>query len=94
MRYQIEKNQDRLDVHIDEVGDDQDQALEAFQACQEGRCSCPTDEYKKLESLEIDPGDGSLTLRLTPKVGLKLDKSEIEKCLDHTQAQLAEKGSS
>lgn len=91
MKYQIDKDQDRLDVHVDELGDEQAQAMEAFQACQEGRCSCPTDEYRKLESLEIESGDGSLTLRLTPKAGLKLDESEIEKCLDYTQGQLRRK---
>jgi hypothetical protein len=88
MKYRMDEDQGRIDIHVGELGDDQGKALDAFQACQEGRCSCPTDEYQKLETLDIEPGDDSLTLHLTPKPGEELDPSEIEKCLDYTQGKL------
>jgi hypothetical protein len=88
MKYRINDDQDRIVIQVGELGDDQGQILDAFQACQEGRCTCPTDEYKKLESLEIQPGEDSVTLELTPRQGLQLDPGEIERCLDHTREQI------
>lgn len=88
MKYRIRRDQDRIDIQVDELGDEQQQVLDAFQACQEGRCTCPTDEYKKLESLDIQPGEDSVNLRLTPKKGEALHQAEIEKCLDHTREQI------
>ncbi len=92
MKYRIDKAQDGIEIQVAELGDGQGKILAAFQACQEGRCTCPTDEYKKLESLDIQPGDDSLTLHLTPKAGQELDAAEIEKCLDHTRDQVEGRG--
>jgi hypothetical protein len=91
MKIRIDQAQHGIDIQIGELGDNQQDLLEAFQACQEGRCTCPTDEYKKLESLDILPGDDSLTLHLIVKPGEALDSAEIEGCLDHTQRQIAGK---
>lgn len=64
------------------VLDKKEKLLQAFQECQEGRCSCPTEEYKKLESLEIKHNDESIELHLKSKHGTKINKAEINKCLD------------
>ena len=34
--------------------------LEAFQECSEGRCSCPTQEYEKVEKLDIISTENSI----------------------------------
>ncbi len=93
MKIRIDQAQHGMDILVGELGDNQQEMLEAFQACQEGRCTCPTDEYKKLESLDIQPGDDSLTLHLTVKAGQTLEPAEIEKCLHHTRDQVEGRGS-
>lgn len=87
MKHEVGKRNDGLDIKITDVEGKEGQLLEAFQECQEGRCSCPTDEYKKLESLEVEVGDGKIDLRLTAKSGQALDEAEIERCLNYTEKQ-------
>jgi len=88
MKYRIDTSRSGLTIRVEDLGEDQDKVLEAFQQCKEGRCSCPTEEYRKLEGLEIEPGGDSITLRLHPSPGLELDQSEIENCLEYTRNQL------
>lgn len=40
-----------------------------------------------MESLEIEPEEGAITLRLHAKPGEEIDPGEIERCLDHTVAR-------
>lgn len=88
MKYRIDKVRSGLTIRVEDLGEDQDKVLEAFQQCREGRCACPTEEYRKLDSLEIEPGEGSITLHLSPSPGLELDQSEIENCLEYTRNRL------
>lgn len=88
MKYQIDEKQNGVDVRLDEVGGNQKQLLEAFQACREGRCACPTGEYRKLESIEIEQAPDRITLHLRSKPGEKLEKTEIIKCLEITKGSL------
>jgi hypothetical protein len=87
MNHEVGKRNDGLDIMITDVEGKEGQLLEAFQECQEGHCSCPTNEYKKLESLRVEVGDGKIDLRLTAKSGQALDEAEIERCLDYTEKQ-------
>jgi hypothetical protein len=84
MKYRIDEHGDGLDISVDNVKDKKDKLLQAFQECQEGRCSCPTEEYKKLDQLEIEHNGENIRLRLTPKRGVKMDKAEIDRCLEYT----------
>lgn len=84
MKYNIDENDAGLDIHINDVEGKKEKLLEAFQECQEGRCTCPTEEYKKLDSLKIEHGDETIELHLTAKQGAKIDKAEIKKCLGYT----------
>lgn len=88
MKYKVDEHDDGLAITVDGVKDDKEKLLQAFQECQEGRCSCPTEEYKKLDQLEIDHNGGSIRLRLRPKRGLKMDKAEITRCLDYTATRV------
>jgi len=88
MKYNINENDSGLAIHIDGVKGKKEELLQAFQECQEGRCSCPTDEYKKLDSLKIEHGEETIDLHLTAKAGTKIDKSEINKCLDYTAGRV------
>ncbi len=84
MKYRINEQQAGIDISVTAAKDDQQKLLEAFRECQEGHCSCPTTEYKKLLSLEVEQGDEGIQLRLKSKPGETIDASEIEKCLGHT----------
>ena len=88
MKRTVKSNSDGLTIEISEISEKQEQLLEEFQACQEGRCSCPTDEYEKLESLKVDHSAGKIRVRLSGKSGQAFDKAEIEKCLDHAETKL------
>ena len=89
MKYRIDDKKSQLDIDIEETGGKQQALLEAFQECQQGRCACPTDEYKKLASLEIESSDNAIKLHLKLKPGEQLETSELEQCLQHTIGQIA-----
>ncbi len=82
--YTIDATGATVAIEITAVGERQGELLEAFGECAEGRCSCPTDEYEKLASMDVQPGDDRIDIRLEAKPGTSLDTSEIEACLDYT----------
>jgi len=91
MKYRIDENETGIDISVTDAQDDKQELLEAFRECQEGRCSCPTEEYKKLASLEVAQDEAGIQLRLRSKDGKVIDKSEIEKCLAYTSERVKEK---
>jgi hypothetical protein len=88
MKYKVAAKPDGADVEVTEVQGKEEQLLEAFRECQEGRCSCPTQEYTKLESLQVEQGAGTISLRLKAKRGSQFDPAEIERCLGHTEGRI------
>lgn len=88
MKYNIEQKEYNLDINIDDMSGNRDKLLEAFQECQQGRCSCPTEEYKKLDSLEIEYNEEGIQLHLKSKNGVKFDKNKINKCLEYTAKRI------
>jgi len=87
-RYRIHEDKSTVLIEVAEVGEGKEQLLEAFGECQSGQCSCPTNEYDKLESMEVEPGEDLIRMRLEPKPGTKFDTSQIAACLDYTTATL------
>ena len=83
-RYRIEEQDTTVSIEVTELDGRQPQVLEAFQECQEGRCTCPTEEYRKVASMDVDGDDDRITIRLSSKPGERLDSSEINACLEHT----------
>jgi hypothetical protein len=55
--------------------------LEAFRECQQGRCTCTTEEYRKVA---VNADEDRIAIRLESKPGERLDSSEIAGCLNHT----------
>jgi len=90
MNYSVDENGRGVDISVGDIGADREKLLEAFNECREGRCSCPTEEYKKMDSLEIEQNEQDMRLHLKARRGLKIDKAEIEKCLDYTAERVAE----
>jgi hypothetical protein len=88
MKREVIKKEDGLEIEVSNVQGKEDQLLEAFQECAEGRCSCPTQEYEKLEELQVEQDAQKITLRLTAKDGQSFDQSEIDRCLDYTEERV------
>ncbi len=88
MKYKVEPNENEVNIEVTETNGKQEKLLEAFQECQEGRCNCPTQEYSKLDCLEIDNDEDTIRLKLKSKPGEKLDEMEISKCLEHTKGKV------
>ena len=88
MKYKLETNKDVVDIEVTETKGKHEQLLAAFQECQEGRCTCPTQEYSKLDSLEIEADEDSIRLKLKSRPDEKFDESEISKCLEYTRGKV------
>ncbi len=93
MKYRIDEKEHGIDISVTDAREDKQKLLDAFRECQEGRCSCPTDEYRKLASLEVVQDKEGIQLHLKSKDGAVIDKSEIEKCMSYTSARVKGKGS-
>ena len=93
MESQIKKEKTHVKITINEVNDDRDIILKNLQDCQEGNCTCPTNEYEKLAKIDITVKDESneIFVDLIPKTGKEISINEIEKCLDHTASKLPKK---
>jgi hypothetical protein len=83
-RYKISDESSSVSIELTGVGGHQKELLEAFQVCQEGTCSCPTDEYQNVASMTVDADESRIAIRLEAKPGAKFDVSQIESCLDYT----------
>lgn len=87
-RYRIEETDSTVSIEVAEVGGQAELLLQAFGECQAGQCSCPTDEYQKLASMDIEQSGDAIKLRLQPKPGEEFNTSEIAACLDYTTGKL------
>lgn len=88
MKYKIKSTENKIHIEVSETKGKQEKLLEAFQECQEGRCTCPTQEYSKLDSLEIETNEDIIKLKLKSKPDVKFDNSEISKCLEYTKGKV------
>ena len=86
--YQIQEDESGLTVELDGVGGKKVELLQTFGECKEGQCSCPTDEYTKLASMDVEQSGDVIKLRLKAKAAEKFDTSEIATCLDYTTQKL------
>jgi len=91
MKHKIKDVKDRIEIKISDVKENQEELLKSFELCQKGQCGCPTDEYKKLQNLNISSSENEIMLNLEAKDGEKLNKSEIEKCIDFTVKKVKKK---
>ena len=90
MEAKITKTENGIDIDVTELEGKETQLLEAFQECSEGRCTCPTEEYKKVAVMTVTNQDDLIQLSIQAKEDETIDTSEIEKCLDYTKKRVAE----
>ena len=84
MKHEIKQQNENLTIKISDIKDKQNELLSSFESCQQGKCDCPTNEYKKLDSMDINSNDNDLVINLKSKKGQVFSKSEIEKCIEFT----------
>lgn len=89
MKYSIKPDSTGLSISVQQVGTKQKQLLEEFKECAEGRCTCPTTQYGKVESIEIAPGPDKIDIKLKAQAGQQIEQDDIEKCLEHTTAKVS-----
>jgi hypothetical protein len=83
-KYTINADGSTVAIELSEVAGRQPELLDAFGECQEGRCSCPTDEYLKVATMEVQPAEDRIAIKLQAKPGTVLDTAEIAACLDYS----------
>jgi len=88
MKYAIRTRPQGLEIKIEGLGDKQQEVLESLQECATGKCSCPTNQYEKLEAIEISPSAESVSIELRAKPGETVRQSDIERCLEYTAEQV------
>ncbi len=87
-KFNVTQAASKLRIKIDDVGDKQTALMGALQECAEGRCTCPTQQYEKLQEINIQPTPTGVDVTLTPKPGESIDREAIDKCLEYTARQL------
>jgi hypothetical protein len=87
-KFNVTQVASKLNIKIDDVGDKQAKLMGALQECAEGRCTCPTPQYEKLQQIDIQPTATGVDVTLTPKPGESIDREAIDKCLEYTARQL------
>ncbi len=90
MEAEIKKIEKGIEIDVTDLEGKRDQLLEAFQECSEGRCTCPTNEYQKLETLEVIDAGAAIQLSLRAKPNEQIDTTEIEKCFEYTKQRISE----
>lgn len=88
MSFDIHTNKKEIVVEVTDIKENKERLLENFNNCKNGECKCPTNEYKKLDKLEIVQNPNNITLKLTPKGDQKFKVEEIEKCLQFSISSL------
>ncbi len=83
-KFVVREDGPKLRITIDAAREDQAAVLGALQECAQGRCTCPTSQYEKLDSVDIAAGPESVSVVLTPKAGDAIDRDAIDKCLEYT----------
>ena len=84
MRYEITRDDNDVEIRLQQTGEQAPQLLAALADCQQGRCGCPTDEYERLEDMTIKTGVDDVTIRLHARDGQRLDTGQLRACLDYT----------
>lgn len=81
MKLSSEQVDAKLTVNLDDVKD-KDAIIETIAGCADGSCACSTDEYQKVETMQIVPGPNSIQLNIEVKPGEVIDPNCISECLD------------
>lgn len=88
MKHTVEKTDAGLRITAAVATDKQAALLEEFNKCASGTCSCPTPQYGRLQTINVQAQPGGVSVELTAKAGEIIDTEDIERCLEHTAKQV------
>ena len=89
MRYQItEDTGAAVQIAVAADPEQQPRLLESLAQCQSGNCGCPTDQYERLEKMNVHASGKGVRIRLEPRLGQRFDTAELRACLEYTTTQI------
>jgi hypothetical protein len=80
-----------IGIELVDVGGGRAELLAAFGECQRGVCTCPTDEYRKVDVMEVEANEDGISIRLRAIDGESFDVDAIAACLDYSVEKAAKK---
>lgn len=86
----ITPNPAGIQIQLLGVGPEKASLLETFNDCSTGSCACSTDEFKKVELMEINSTGDSITLSVTAKEGEVIDPACVSECVDFAQEKASQ----
>lgn len=84
MRFTLKERKDHIQVRLSDVGNSANSFLKEFHTCRSGECTCNSEHFEDLESMEIQKTGSRLILNLYPKDGSSLQISQLRSLLDHS----------
>jgi hypothetical protein len=83
----ITPKSDGVTIELKGMGPEKNLFLDTFAECESGACACDSDEYLKVESMQVqDLGDG-ITIDVRTKAGQEIDTACITDCLTSIEEQ-------
>lgn len=83
----ITPNPDGFTIELSGLGDEQTFSLEAFSECASGSCACSSQEYDKVESMQVHDLGNVIEVNVLTKEGASIDPSCVTECLTSIQDQ-------
>jgi len=84
MDYKISEQKEGLHIDASVPPEARHKLMEELAKCAAGTCTCPSTQYKKMEKIEVVQGEAGVSIDLKAKSGESIDRSDIERCLEHT----------
>lgn len=84
MDYKITEQKGGLRIDASVPPEEQQKLMTELAKCAAGTCSCPSTQYDKMEKIDVVPGQGGVAIDLKAKSGETIDRTDIERCLEHT----------
>lgn len=75
MRYEVKELEPDIKIRVSDAAGTS-RLLQSMQECQWGQCGCPTDQYDKLDAIEVEAREDEVTVRLRPLSGERLDRRD------------------
>lgn len=91
MHYKITIENTTLTIETETDPSEKKILLEEFAKCAAGTCSCPSQQYEKLQSIKVLPTKSGINIKLVPQAGVPIDEEDIRNCLEYTAKIVDEK---
>ena len=79
--YDITPASSGVTIEILGLGAERSTLLDTFAGCADGSCECSTDEFQKVESVNVRSHEAGITIEVRTKPGEAIDPSCISDCM-------------